>query len=112
MGVPRNTHGSVQGFRLSHDLLFEKLRAYGLLANAVGLLESYLTDGKQQVRIGSNKSSWEKILKGVPQGSIPGPLLFNIFLIDIFHFVTQASLYNYADDNTLSFIHKILEVLQ
>ena len=78
----------------------------------MGLLESYLTDRKQQVRIGSHTSAWENILKGVPQGSILGPLLFNIFLNDIFYFVTQASLYNYADDNTLSFIQKKLEVLK
>lgn len=97
---------------LPHDLLLEKLKAYGLTANAVGLLESYLSDRKQQVRIGSHTSSWENIMKGVPQGSILGPLLFNIFLNDIFYFVTQANLYNYADDNTLSFIHKNLEILK
>ena len=88
---------------LFHRLLLEKLKAYGLSAEAVKLLESYLSDRKQQVRIGPHCSSWEKILKGVPQGSISGPLLFNIFLNDIFYVFTQASLYNYADDNTLSF---------
>ncbi|MCW4342517.1 MAG: reverse transcriptase family protein [Candidatus Thiodiazotropha endolucinida] len=97
---------------LPHCLLLEKLKAYGLSKEAVGLLESYLTDRKQQVKIGPHSSSWEKILKGVPQGSILGPLLFNIFLNDIFYFVTQANLYNYADDNTLSFIHKNFTVLK
>ena len=97
---------------LPHDLLLEKLRAYGLSPNAVGLMESYLSNRKQQVRIGSYTSSWESIIKGVPQGSILGPLLFNIFLNDIFYFITQASLYNYADDNTLSFIHRNLETLK
>ena len=48
-------------------LLLEKLRANGLSSNAVALLESYLSDRKQQVRIGSHTSSWETIIKNVPQ---------------------------------------------
>ena len=96
---------------LPHDLLIEKLRAYGLAPDDVSLLSSYLSDRVQQVRLGSHTSTWEKIIKGVPQGSILGPLLFNVF-INIFYFVKQAVIYNYADDNTLSFIHNNLVVLK
>ena len=97
---------------LTHDLLIEKLRAYELAPDAVSLLSSYLSDRVQQVRLGSHTSTWEKIIKGVPQGSILGPLLFNVFVNDIFYFVKQAVIYNYADDNTLSFIHNDLVVLK
>ena len=65
-------------------------------------MKSFLTNRKQCVKLGSIKSGFEAILKGVPQGSILGPVLFNIFINDIFHFVKSCCLYNYADDNTVS----------
>ena len=97
---------------LPHDLLIEKLRAYGLAPDAVSLHSSYLIDRVLQMRLGSHTSTWEKIIKGVPRGSILGTLLFNVFINDIFYFVKQAVIYNYADDNTLSFIHNNLVVLK
>lgn len=62
--------------------------------------------------MGSITSEWQHISKGVPQGSILGPLLFNIFLNDIFYTVKDSKLYNYADDNTLSFFHCDIDVLK
>ena len=88
---------------LPHKILLAKLSYYGLSENAVNLISSYLQNRKQQVKINQKLSDWAEIKKGVPQGSILGPLLFNVFLNDIFYFLTQGSLFNYADDNTLSF---------
>ena len=87
---------------LPHKLLLLKLEAYGMSKSALQLIENYLTNRKQCVKVGTTLSNWQDIYKGVPQGSILGPVLFNIFLNDIFHFTTSSTLYNYADDNTLA----------
>ena len=87
---------------LPHGLLIAKLNAYGLTLPACELLGSYLSGRRQRVKIGGTRSHWSFLEKGVPQGSILGPLLFNIFLNDLFYFIEKCSLYNFADDNSLS----------
>ena len=85
---------------LTHDLMIAKLSAYGFDYPSVKLIHDYLSNRFQRVRINSNYSSWTEILSGVPQGSIMGPLLFNIYLSDLFLFTPDSDIANYADDNT------------
>ena len=85
---------------LSHELLIAKLEAYGFDKNSLTLIFNYLSNRKQRVKINDSYSSWGEILFGVPQGSILGPLLFNIFICDMFYFMADFELANYADDST------------
>ena len=87
---------------LSHKLLTAKPHAYGFDLSALKLIQSYLSNRKQRTKINVTYTSWEEILFGVPQGSILGPLLFNIFLYDLFWKMCKNDFVSYADDNTPS----------
>ena len=86
---------------LSHDLIVAKLDAYGMDISSLRLIHSYLRERRQRVRINNSYSSWSTLLYGVPQGSIIGPLLFNIYLTDLFLIINKCEIANYADDCTL-----------
>ena len=98
---------------LPHKLLLCKLHAYGVSRDACDLLCCYLTNRTQRVKISTVKSDWARLIKGVPQGSVLGPMLFNIFINDLTYVVENTCpLYNYADDNTLGFWHNELDDLK
>ena len=84
---------------INHSLLLAKLKAYGFSNQALRLLQSYLCNRFQRSIINGSFSSWNEEITEV--GSIVGPLLFNIFLNDIFLFISKCQLCTYADDNTL-----------
>ena len=85
---------------LNHELLIAKLHAYGFDLSSLKLIYGYLANRSQRVKVNDSFSSWSKISFGVPQGSILGPLLFNIFIRDMFYFLEGFQVANYADDTT------------
>ena len=85
---------------IRHDLIIAKMHAYGVSIKSIRYIYDYLSNRKQRVRVNHSHSEWNNIKYGGPQGSISGPLFFNIFLQGLFMLTVHYNMVNYADDNT------------
>ena len=82
---------------LPYRLLICKLRAYGLSVNACEILKSYFCERKQRVKLGDKYNEWLGLAKVVPQSSLLGPFIFNIFSNDLLLLLKKkCHVFNYA----------------
>ncbi len=86
---------------INHDLLLRKLTLYGLSANTLSLICSFLNSRLQKVSLKDNQSDFKTVLFGVPQGSVLGPLLFSSYINDLSLHVPSAKGDMLADDKTI-----------
>jgi len=83
------------------SLMINKLKAYGFSEESLSLMGSYFSNRQNRVKLNGVTSSWKDAVRGCPQGSSFGPLLWNIFQNNVTYIVNNASLSMYAYDHQL-----------
>ena len=96
---------------IPRDILIVKLECYGIDKIGRSLILYYLSRRKQRTKIGSSYTSWYDMIRGALQGSILAPLLFNVFINNLFFVTTLSEVRNFADDNTLHKFNKELKIV-
>ena len=95
----------------NHNIIIAKLKSLGFSNIALRWINSYLTGRSQRVKTQQGFSNWKILVNGVPQGSILGPLLFTILLIDFGDFLRNCKFHLYADDSQIYITGKRSDIL-
>ena len=94
---------------INEPLLLAKLHVYGFSKQAFPIICSYLSNLKPRIKINNVFSFWKDLILGVLQGSVLGPLIFNIYLNDLFFFLKDVGICNFADDTSTYIFDESLE---
>ena len=97
---------------VDHSILLRTLENYGIRGICNKWFSSYLSGRIQTTQVGSNISKPEKTLCGVPKGSVLGPLLFLLYVNDIYNSSDKLSFFLFADDTNLVYADKSLRSLE
>ena len=87
--------------KVDHELLLKKLHAYGVRGKLLMWLDSYLSNRQQTVVINGEHSIPAKVVSGVPQGTVLGPVLFILYLNDLESCIKHSIVTSFADDTRL-----------
>ena len=89
---------------VDHSILLLKMERYGVMEKELSCLRGYLSDRRQRVCVGVAKSEWTEVKRGVPQGSILGPLRFILYANNLPQVTKNSTVTQYADDTTLTVV--------
>ena len=94
---------------VDHNILLKKLEFYGMRGVSGDFLRSYISDRSQYVSIYNSNSSVNNVMCGVPQGSVLGPILFNLYINDIVNVSDKLRFVWFADDTNILYSSKEIE---